>query len=102
MGQALTDAVGNCSFQRVVVQDVFIDESRELGLATCHVLRFAADARPDRIDLVEAPCGPRLILSHGPTFSRRLSIPHIGLLSQFRSRQESLAKALCAWLMRVG
>src|SRR6185312_11802947 len=61
----LTDAVGNRSFQGIVVQDVFINEGSEFGLAPRDILRFAADARPDRIDLVEAPHGPCLKFSHG-------------------------------------
>ena len=40
-------------FQRVVVQDGRIDEGRELGLAPRHLFGLVADARPDRIDLVE-------------------------------------------------
>ena len=62
--EPLTDAVGDRSLERVVVQDVLVDEGGELWLAACDVLRFAADARPDRIDLIKGPRGPRLILSH--------------------------------------
>ena len=65
IAEPLADAVDDRGFQRVVVQDVFVDEGRELRLAARDVLRLAADARPDRIDLVEALGGPRLILSHG-------------------------------------
>ncbi len=64
--QPLADAVRDRGLERVVMQDVLIDESGELGLAARDILAFSADARPDRIDLVEAPCRPRLILSHEP------------------------------------
>src|SRR5215813_5671780 len=66
MVEPLTDAVCDRSLERVVVQDVLVDESGELWLAARDVLRFAADARPDRIDFIEGPRGPRLILSHEP------------------------------------
>ena len=64
--QPLADAMGNRGLKRIVMEDVFINEGGELGLAARNVLRFVADARPDRIDLVEALCGPRLKLSHEP------------------------------------
>src|ERR1044071_4785812 len=66
MIQALADAMGNRGFKRVMMKDVFVDEGGEFGLAARNVLRFVADARPNRIDLVEALCGPRLKLSHEP------------------------------------
>ena len=57
IAEPLADAVDDRGFQRVVVQDVLIDEGGELRLAARDVLRLAADARPDRIDLVEALAG---------------------------------------------
>src|SRR5262245_19946057 len=87
MVEPLTDAVYDRSLERVVVQDVLVDESGELWLAACDVLRFAADARPDRIDLIEGPRGPRLILSHEPRTPSVSRSPHRALLSHFRSRQ---------------
>jgi hypothetical protein len=64
MVEALADTMSDRSFQRVVVENVFVDEGREFGLTARDVLRFATDTRPNRIDLIECPCGPRLILSH--------------------------------------
>src|SRR5262249_49700407 len=62
--QTLAPAMSHCGFERVVMKNIFVDESGEFGLAAGDVLRFNADTRPDRIDLIEAPCGPRLKLSH--------------------------------------
>ena len=64
MSKPLADAVSDRSFELVVMENVFVDESSELRLAARNVLRFAADTHPDRIDFIEAPCGPCLILSH--------------------------------------
>ena len=64
MVEPLADAMRDRGFKRVVMQNVLIDEGGELGLPARDIFRFVADARPDRIDLVEAPCGPRLKLSH--------------------------------------
>ena len=62
--EPLADAMRDRCLERVVVQNVFVDKGGELRLAARDVFRFAADARPDRIDFVEGPCGPCLILSH--------------------------------------
>ncbi len=74
IAEPLADAVDDRGFQRVVVQDVLVDEGGELRLAARDVLRLAADARPDRIDLVEGLCRPCLKLGHGLVL-RRLSDP---------------------------
>ena len=60
IAEPLADAVNDRGLERVVVQDVLIDEGRELRLAARDVLRLAADARPDRIDLIEAPLAGRV------------------------------------------
>src|SRR5262249_60337085 len=114
MVEPLTDAVCDRSLERVVVQDVLVDESGELWLAACDVLRFAADARPDRIDLIEGPRGPRLILSHerrtpsvsrSPhrpfiTFSQSPSVPKSS--KQRQARRTSVRRmAHGLWLIRV-
>ncbi len=64
IAEPLADAVNDGRLQRVVVQNVLENEGREFGLAARHRLGLLADARPDRIDLVEAFCGLRLILRH--------------------------------------
>ena len=64
IAEPFADAVDHRRFQRVVVQDVLVDEGGKLRLAARDVLRLTADARPDRIDLVEALGRPRLKLSH--------------------------------------
>ena len=64
MVEPLGDAVDHRGLQRVVVQDRRIDEGRELGLAPHDLLGLAADARPDRVDLVERVGGSRLLLGH--------------------------------------
>src|SRR5581483_11266467 len=78
IAEALADAMHDGGFQRVVVQDIFVDEGCEFRLAACNFFRLAADARPDRIDLVEAFGRPRLVLSHrtSPGASRR-QIPRV-------------------------
>ena len=53
-----------CS-KRVVMQDRRIDEARKLGLAPRDLLGLVADARPDRVDLVEPVDGLELLLGHG-------------------------------------
>ena len=53
MIEPLGDAMHHRVLERVVMQDRGIDEARKLGLAPRHLLGFVADARPDRIDLVE-------------------------------------------------
>src|SRR5262249_22821902 len=73
MGEPLTDAMRDGCFERVVMEDILVDESRELRLAARDVLRLAADTRPDRIDFIEAPRGPCLKLSHIQVL--RLSAP---------------------------
>src|SRR5262245_6162791 len=64
--QTLAHAMSNRGFKRIVMKNIFVDKGGELGLTTGDVLRFVADTRPNRIDLVEALCGPRLKLSHEP------------------------------------
>ena len=53
MVEPLRHAMDDRGFERVVMQDGRIDEGRELGLAPHDLLGLVADARPDRIDLVE-------------------------------------------------
>src|SRR5262245_63483581 len=65
MREPLADPMGNRSFQRVVVKNVFVDKSGELRFMARHLFGFATNARPDRIDFIEAPPGPRLKLDHG-------------------------------------
>ena len=102
MVETLADPMRDGGFQSIVMKNVFVDESRELRLAARDVFRLAADACPDRIDLVEGPCGPRLILSHGPTFSRRLSISPMWVFYHIFAGAKSPATAPGAWLIRVG
>src|SRR5262245_8065344 len=52
--QTLAHAMSNCGFKRIVMKDIFVDEGSELRLAAGDVLRFVADTRPNRIDLIEA------------------------------------------------
>src|SRR5262245_13686326 len=47
------------------MQDGGIDEGRELGLVPRDLLGLAADARPDRVYLLEPP-GSHLLLGHDP------------------------------------
>ena len=49
------------------MQDGRVDEGRELGLAPHHLFGLAADARPDRIDLVERVRGSCVSLRHTVT-----------------------------------
>jgi hypothetical protein len=74
--EALGDAVDDRCLQRVVMQDGRIDEGRELGLATRDLFGLAADARPDRVNLVERTSS-RLLLSHDrlPHNSHRVRLP---------------------------
>ena len=53
VAEPLADAVNDRGLERVMVEDVLVDEGRELRLAARGILRLLADARPDRIDLVE-------------------------------------------------
>src|ERR1700730_12775203 len=46
------------------MEDGRIDEGRKLRLAARHLLRLVADARPDRVYLVQRVGGSRLLLSH--------------------------------------
>ena len=57
MVEPLADAMHDCRLERVVMQDVLVDEGGEFWLAARDVLGFAADARPDRIDLIEGRAG---------------------------------------------
>ena len=97
----LADAMGNCGLKRVMMEDVFINEGGELGLAARNVLRFVADSRPDWIDLVEALCGPRLKLSHETVLPTPLD-PLRGSFITNSKGQGERCKAPRAWLMRVG
>ena len=54
--------VDNSSLERVEMQNARINESSQLRFVASHILGFAADARPDRIDLVENRL--RLMLRH--------------------------------------
>ena len=65
MIEPLGDAVHDRLLERVVMQDRRIDEARKLRLAPHHLLGLVADARPDRIDLVEPVYGLELLLGHG-------------------------------------
>src|SRR6476620_753964 len=91
MGEPLADAVRDGSFERVVMENILVDESCELRLSARNVLRFNADARPDRIDFIEGPCGPRLKVSHTQDLPTPLGSPTQVLLSQFRTCKESAA-----------
>ena len=103
IAEPLADAVDDGGFQRVVVQDVLIDEGGEFGLAARDIFRLGAHARPDRIDLVETLGGPCLKLGHGILFSWAPLEPlMIVIYHKYRSRQEGRAKALNSWLMRAG
>ena len=64
MVEPLRHAMHDRGLQRVVMQDGRIDEGRELGLAAHGLLGLAADARPDRINLVERVCGSCVSLRH--------------------------------------
>ena len=84
MVEALADAMDDRGFQSIVMQNVFVDEGRELRLAAHDIFRFAADARPDRIDLVEGPCGPSSDIEPWTyVLPATLGIPYLGLLAQF-------------------
>jgi hypothetical protein len=65
MSKPLADTMRDCGFQRVVMENVLVDKRRELWLAACDILRLAADACPDRIDLVEGLSRPSLKMGHG-------------------------------------
>ena len=65
MVEPLGDAMHHRLLERVVMQDRGIDEARKLRLAPRHLLGFVADARPDRIDLVEPVDVLELLLGHG-------------------------------------
>src|SRR5262249_56632600 len=58
-----TQAMGDGCFERVVVQDGRVDEGGELRLAARDVLGLAADAPPNRIELVDGRLN--LLLRHG-------------------------------------
>ena len=64
MIEPLRHAMHDRGFERVVMQDGRIDEGRELGLAPHGLLGLVADARPNRIDLVERVCGSCVSLRH--------------------------------------
>ena len=69
VAEPLADAMHDGGLQRVVVQDVLVDEGSEFGLAARDIFRLGAHTRPDRIDLVETLGGPCLKLGHGILFS---------------------------------
>ncbi len=76
--EPLGDAVDDRRLQRVVMQDGRIDEGRELGLAPRDLLGLAADARPDRVDLIEplralTCCWAMIVSAHSIT---RASLAH--------------------------
>jgi hypothetical protein len=71
-----------------MVQDGGVDEARKLGLAPHHVLGLVANARPDRIDLVEPVRGLELLLRHGSLVAEG------GCLAQLGNAVESLKLAL--------
>ena len=54
MVEPLRQPMDHARLERVVMQNGRIDERGEFGLAAHNVFRLAADARPDRIDLIEA------------------------------------------------
>src|SRR5512144_2272879 len=99
--QTLAHSMRNRGLKRVVMEDVFIDEGGELRLAVRDILRFIADSHPDRIDLVEAPCGPRLKLSHEPVLPTPLD-PLLRYFITNSKTQGGRGNAARAWLMRVG
>ena len=94
MVEPLADAVHDRRLERVVVQDGRVDEGRELGLAAHDLLGLAADARPDRIDLVERPRGPRLILSHGSSTPDVSRSPHRAFIDIFTAAKRYRTGAL--------
>src|SRR5262245_13392170 len=64
MIEPLGDAMPDGGVVRVVVKDGRRDEGRKLRLAANDLFGLAADARPDRIDLVERVYSFRLFPSH--------------------------------------
>src|SRR6185437_10257382 len=86
--EPLCQPVDDGSLQRVVVQDGFVHEGRELRLAPRHVFGLAADARPDGIDLIERR--PGLVLGHGGLPGSCLSLAYLG-------RPQPRAKESQAW-----
>src|SRR3974390_1815938 len=95
IAKSLGDAMDQSSFERVVMQDVLVDEGSELRLASRGILRLAADARPHRVDLVQSLHRPCLKLSHGSVLLGSLSDSYIGLLSHFGRDQEGGRKSSC-------
>src|SRR5262245_61957150 len=65
MIEPLGDAMHDGGFKCVVMKDGRIDEGRKLRLAANDLFGLAADARPDRIDLVERVYSFRLFTGHG-------------------------------------
>ncbi len=64
MVEPLGDTMHHRLLERVMVQDRRIDEARKLGLAPRHLFGLVADARPDRVDLVEPADRLELLLGH--------------------------------------
>src|SRR6476620_7696943 len=88
MGEPLADAVRDGSFERVVMENILVDESCELRLPARDVLRFNADARPDRIDFIEGPYGPRLKLSHTQDLPTPLGPLHRSFITFSKAQRE--------------
>src|SRR4029077_16631764 len=99
MGEPLADAVRDGSFERVVMENVLVDESCELRLPARDVLRLNADARPDRIDFIEGPCGPRLKLSHTQDLPTPLGSPTYVFYHNFEVAKRA-RQVPGAWLIR--
>ncbi len=64
MVEALRDAMRDRRLERVVVQDVLVNEGRKLRLTARDILRFLADAHPHRVDDVQPFRGPGFLLGH--------------------------------------
>jgi hypothetical protein len=65
MVEPFGDAMHHRLLERVVMQDRGIDEACKLRLAPRDLFSLFANARPDRIDLVEPVRGFELLLGHG-------------------------------------
>jgi hypothetical protein len=64
MIQALADAVCDRNFEPVVMKNIFVDKGGELRFAARDIFCFAANARPNGINFVEAAYRPCFVLSH--------------------------------------
>src|SRR5262245_35158236 len=104
MREPLANPMGNRSLQRVVMKNVLVDKGGKLRFVARQLLGFAADARPDRIDFIEAPSRPRLILSHEPLSPGASSIPKWSFITVLQSPRElhkGLAHGSCALVKEV-